>query len=462
MAEVVTLKSYKSETRKIICEERIQFTENIRHMDLVGDMKIRNVIMVIFLLSMANTAILPVLAQDESLGVTGASLKIPSNESELASFVELAVSHARDVGKYEAIKDFMDLNGSWVKGDIYIFAHDFNGTSLCLPCMPKEVGTNRSNIQNDQGIYINRDMRSIALNGSGFYEYNWQNPLTNQSESKVSYVMKVDDTWYLGAGIYKAELNSDRNSEDAAIGTDKDMAYFLLLLQASTQGRLNDLDRAVADSSYQLSSAGIEGEKARSILGNLTDSCPDFVEATTGSPEGKIVTAEPAVFRNSEGTDISKNDATIRLMKTKSPVFSPVFRLVEGYDASIISYPVFSASGEFIGGIGAIIKPADLLGSIIAPRLLGTNYSVTVMQTDGLSLYDSDPGQVGKNLFDDPMYQSYPQLLALGKNVTAERFGMGSYIFLNKEHDRNVTKEVYWTSVGLHGNEWRLVASRAL
>jgi hypothetical protein len=420
---------------------------------LVVDMKIRNMLMAIFLLSMANTVIQPILAQDEAIGATSALIKAPSNESELASFVELAALHAKDVGKYEAIKDFMDRNGSWVKGDIYIFAHDFNGTSLCLPFMPGEVGTDRSNIQNDKGVYINRDMRAIAMNGSGFYEYDWQNPLTNQSEPKVSYVMKVDDTWYLGAGIYKAELNS--------IGIDNDMAYFLMQLQAITQGQLNDLDMAVADSSYQLSAAGIEGEKARSILLNLTNSSPYFTEATTGSPEGKIVTAEPALFRNSEGTDISKNNATIRLMQTKSPIFSPVFRLVEGYDASIISYPVFSASGQFIGAIGAIIKPADLLGSIIEPRLLKTNYSVTVIQTDGLSLYDSDPSQVGKNLFDDPMYQSYPQLLALGKNVVAERSGMGSYIFLNKEHDRNVTKEVYWTSVGLHGNEWRLVATRA-
>jgi polar amino acid transport system substrate-binding protein len=427
----------------------------------VSDMKIRNVLMAIFLLSLANTVILPILAQDEATGVTSKSLKAPSNETELADFVEFAASHARDVGKYEAIKDFMDLNGSWVRGDIYIFAHEFNGTSLCLPYMPKEVGTDRSNIQNDQGIYINRDMRSIALNGSGFYEYNWQNPLTNQSEPKISYVMKVDDTWYLGAGIYKAELDSDKNSVNATIGTDNDMAYFLLQLQASIQGQLNDLDSAVADSSYQLSAIGIEGEKARDILRNLTGSSPYFTEATTGSPEGKIAAAEPAVYRNLEGADISKNDATIRLMQTKSPVFSPVFHLVEGYDASIVSYPVFSATGEFIGGVGAIIKPAELLGSIIAPRLLGTNYSVTVMQKDGLSLYDSDPSQVGKNLFSDPIYQPYPQLLALGKNVVAERSGMGRYVFQNNEHNGNITKEVYWTSVGLHGNEWRLVAIRA-
>jgi hypothetical protein len=50
-------------------------------------MKIGNVLMAIFLLSLANAAILPILAQDEALDMTGASLKAPSNETELAAFV---------------------------------------------------------------------------------------------------------------------------------------------------------------------------------------------------------------------------------------------------------------------------------------------------------------------------------------------------------------------------------------
>jgi hypothetical protein len=421
-------------------------------------MKIRNMLIAILLLSMAGTAALPALAQDDSSGGMGASIKAPANESALASFVQSAEAHARDVGKYEAIKDFMDLNGSWVRGDVYIFAHDFNGTSLCLPFMPEEVGTDRSNIQNDKGVYINRDMRAIALNGSGYYEYNWDNPLTNQSEPKVSYVMKVDDTWYLGAGIYRAQ--SSGKSENGS-GIASNMAYFLLRLQSDLQGKLNDLDKAVADSSYQLSTAGIKGEKARDILRNLTNSSSSLLEATTGSIDGKITAAEPAAYRNFEGTDISKSKSTLRLMQTKSPDFSEVSRLVEGYNASIIAYPVFSASGQLIGTMGAIFKPEEVIGLIAMPLLNGTNYSVTVIQKDGLSLYDTDSSQIGKNLFEDPIYRPYPQLLALGRDVVTERSGMGSYVFLNKEHDENVTKEVCWTTVGLHGYEWRLVAIRS-
>ncbi|MDQ1262117.1 MAG: hypothetical protein QG575_1298 [Euryarchaeota archaeon] len=128
----------------------------------------------------------------------------PTSREELKTFVEEAYSHALVTGKNKALTEFMDLNSSWVRGDVYIFAQDFNGTALCLPYLPKEVGTNRVDIQNDQGVYINREMRAIAMNGSGFYEYRWTNPITNQSEPKVSYVSRVDDSWWLGAGIYEA------------------------------------------------------------------------------------------------------------------------------------------------------------------------------------------------------------------------------------------------------------------
>ena len=127
----------------------------------------------------------------------------PTSRDELKTFVQEAYSHALVTGREKAIRDFMDQSSSWVRGDVYIFAQDFNGTSLCLPYLSNELGTNRMDIQNEQGVYINREMRAIAMNDSGFYEYRWRNPITNQSEPKVSYVSKVDDSWWLGAGIYQ-------------------------------------------------------------------------------------------------------------------------------------------------------------------------------------------------------------------------------------------------------------------
>ncbi len=129
------------------------------------------------------------------------------NETELVTFVQSAAAHAHDVGKTQAVNDFMDLKGPWVRGETYIFAHDFNGTTLSLPYNSSAVGTNRQGVQDLEGKYINQEMQAIAMNGSGFYSYLYQNPITNQTQLKVSYVMKVDDTWWLGSGIFLPEEN---------------------------------------------------------------------------------------------------------------------------------------------------------------------------------------------------------------------------------------------------------------
>ena len=174
-------------------------------------MKTANVLIIVLLLSSA----IPLLAirddagrnQSDSQIITNSSLQPPSNETELVAFVEAAVAHAREVGRRQAIKDFMDLKGPWVRGETYIFAHDFNGTTLVLPHLPSAVGTDRMNLQDAEGRYINRDMQAIARNGSGYYHYVYRNPVTNQTQPKVSYVEKVNDSWWLGSGIYLSQGN---------------------------------------------------------------------------------------------------------------------------------------------------------------------------------------------------------------------------------------------------------------
>ena len=60
-------------------------------------------------------------------------------------------------------------------------------------------------------------------------------------------------------------------------------------------------------------------------------------------------------------------------------------------------------------------------------------------------------------LFDDPLYKPFPQLLALGTLISREKKGSGSYDFMQEGSEKVVKKDAYWTTVGLHGTEWRLV-----
>lgn len=170
------------------------------------------VLTIILLMSLTTVAMQPASAKGEPISTANASLSRPSNETELLSFVESALAHVKEVGKERAVKDFMDLNGSWVRGDVYIFAHAFNGTTLVLPYQPNAVGTNRLDVQDAEGRYVNREMNCIALHGSGFYRYVYRNPINNTTQEKVSYVSKVDDGWWLGAGIYYNNSTSTKSN----------------------------------------------------------------------------------------------------------------------------------------------------------------------------------------------------------------------------------------------------------
>jgi signal transduction histidine kinase len=151
-----------------------------------------------------------VLKVDEEMWLAaGTYLNVPtpffSNESreDLVAFVEGARSFARNTLKEDAVETFNDINGSYVEGNRYIIAYDFAGNCLVHPILPELIGKNRIDVKDPNGIEQIRDMIALAQNGEGFTYYLYADPAKNMTPGlKLSYVTKVDDMWWLGAGIY--------------------------------------------------------------------------------------------------------------------------------------------------------------------------------------------------------------------------------------------------------------------
>jgi len=133
----------------------------------------------------------------------------PSTDTaELVEFVDEARTYALEYGQVAALEEFNDPGGSFVRDDLYIFAYDYQGDVLALPFQPELIGTNRLEIMDINGRPYIRDMAEIAANGSGFIQYVYTNPAGGYAyEPKLSYVTAVDDTWWLGSGIYLARAN---------------------------------------------------------------------------------------------------------------------------------------------------------------------------------------------------------------------------------------------------------------
>ena len=126
-----------------------------------------------------------------------------SNET-LVAFVDSALAYVKTNGREKALAEFSNPNGSFVKGELYIYAYDFNGTTLAHPVSPEKIGVNRMNETDaNVGIFLT-EVRNVAQqNGKGFVRFSYINPAHNNTlEEKLGYVEKVDDDWWLGSGIY--------------------------------------------------------------------------------------------------------------------------------------------------------------------------------------------------------------------------------------------------------------------
>jgi len=134
--------------------------------------------------------------------VPGPESTVITNET-LVAFVDEAARYAQAHGKENALAEFSNPNGSFVRGELYIYAYDFEDIVLAHPFSPELIGTNRTNERDAYGNLYSYKFINAAKSGSGFVRFPYSNPARNGTiEEKLGYVKKVDDTWWLGSGIY--------------------------------------------------------------------------------------------------------------------------------------------------------------------------------------------------------------------------------------------------------------------
>jgi polar amino acid transport system substrate-binding protein len=148
-------------------------------------------------------------------GTDAAATPAPSPDADLVTFVNDAYVYYQRVGKAAALREFSDRNGSFTRGDRYIWAYDFNGTNLAHPYHPEYTGQDKSDLTDAAGFRMIDAMRDAARNGSGFVSYQYENPVTGKTEPKLAYVKRVDDSWWLASGIYGPDLSVPQQSPDA-------------------------------------------------------------------------------------------------------------------------------------------------------------------------------------------------------------------------------------------------------
>lgn len=127
-----------------------------------------------------------------------------SKEAAVA-LVEKAVAHVKKTGVEVACKDFANPTGEFIQGELYVFVQDMQAKMVCHATNPKRLnGKDLSELKDADGKKFAKAMTDLAkTKGSGWVDYQWVNPVTSAIEPKSSYVQRVNDTLWLGVGIYR-------------------------------------------------------------------------------------------------------------------------------------------------------------------------------------------------------------------------------------------------------------------
>ena len=137
------------------------------------------------------------------VGIAWAQEAAVPTRDEVVGFVKEAVAFAKANGKEAALKEFTKRDGKFVRGELYIYAYDFTGTVISHGGQPDLVGQNLIDMKDPNGVMVIQELIKLAKGNGGWLDYAWPNPLHgNAVEPKAGYVLKVDDTWFLGSGMY--------------------------------------------------------------------------------------------------------------------------------------------------------------------------------------------------------------------------------------------------------------------
>ena len=102
-----------------------------------------------------------------------------------------------------ALCEINKKDGKFVKGKIFVFAWR-GGILVAHPFMPQSIGNDITNHKDKEGKeFVKEYLKVVKEKGSGWVSYKWPKPGEKEPSDKVTYVLKVDDNFYVTAGYFK-------------------------------------------------------------------------------------------------------------------------------------------------------------------------------------------------------------------------------------------------------------------
>lgn len=131
---------------------------------------------------------------------------LSQKKRELIHYTEIAISIIERQSEEEAKEMMRQLK--YGDNDYFWILHS-NHIMLSHPD-PKLMGTDLSDLQDPNGVYIIREMVKVCKEkGEGFVPYSWKKLATDKPLPKLSYVRKMEKfNWVVGTGLYVDDIDT--------------------------------------------------------------------------------------------------------------------------------------------------------------------------------------------------------------------------------------------------------------
>jgi hypothetical protein len=221
---------------------------------------------------------------------------------------------------------------------------------------------------------------------------------------------------------------------------------------------IDSLDHALAGASGAIGNSRLHPDSIRRILTGLHGSVSFAWEADFINAIGILQVVVPDSLSYHEGTDLNSEESIMKVISQRMPSLSNYMSDRTGFPVVADILPVFSGSTSY-GAVAVLFDPVGLLDRIIAP-LVETPDEIWVMAGDGTTIYEPDLQGIGLNVFRDPYYAGFEDFREACRTIAGQESGQTSYTFYQTGTTTGVLKKVWWNSIHLHDNAWKVIFAR--
>jgi signal transduction histidine kinase len=128
---------------------------------------------------------------------------LEADKKECIAKCEAVAAMIKDKGLDAAVAEVSKKDGQFVSAVTYTFLQKMDGTMIAHPMNASLIGKNLIDLKDSTGKEFFKEMIEAAKGGSGWVDYMWPKPGEEKPSEKTSYVLKVNDEVFVGAGVYK-------------------------------------------------------------------------------------------------------------------------------------------------------------------------------------------------------------------------------------------------------------------